>query len=201
MRSLYCSIILIFGLGSSSWAKDYSLKKSIYNNSEVKFKVHRGGGRYSSYLAMNINYAPVKELYNDFIKDQSLKLKNRGEAHITVITPVEYGDRLAGFMTIDEINKIAGEFSIQDSKFQVKCLGEGKSRKDKTYYIVVVSDDLLEIRKRIEQLYLERGGDSKKFQSSHYFPHITLGYTKRDLHESDGVIKDEKSCIHTLLME
>lgn len=33
-----------------------------------------------------------------------------------------------------------------------------------------------------------------KFRAERFFPNITVGFNKRDLHESDGVIKDKTTC-------
>jgi hypothetical protein len=43
-----------------------------------------------SHLAMNIPYIPVESLRKEVEKRLGSDLKNRGEAHITVITPPEY---------------------------------------------------------------------------------------------------------------
>ena len=58
-----------------------------------------------------------------------------------------------------------------------------------TYFVVVQSEDLISIRKKIQDSFVGKGGDKNDFNPLNYFPHITLGFTKRDLHESDGVIK------------
>lgn len=59
----------------------------------------------------------------------------------------------------------------------------------------VNSPDLVAIRKEIQELYVSRGGDGRLFEANHYYPHITVGFSKQDLHEADGVIKDKNSCI------
>ena len=98
-------------------------------------------------------------------------------------------------VTIEEIDHIARRMNIQASKFKVVCLGRGTKDDMSTYYVVVKSEDLLNIRKEIETLFIKKGGEKRKFRAENFFPHITVGFTKRDLHESDGVIKDETSCI------
>lgn len=86
--------------------------------------------------------------------------------------------------------------NIQGSNFDVTCLGSGKKDKDHTYFIVVESQDLVEIRKDVQKLFVHRGGDPLAFNPTKFYPHITLGFTTRDLHESDGVIKDKRSCLY-----
>jgi hypothetical protein len=127
-------------------------------------------------------------------------LKTRGEAHITVVTPVEYWHVLRKVgVTIAEINLIAQESQIQRAQFRVICLGKRSKElagiKESTYYVVVRSPDLLQIRRKVRDLYLSKRGSRRAFKPENWLPHITLGYTERDLHESDGVKKDENSCI------
>lgn len=148
---------------------------------------------------MNIKYTPVKEVYRQLLQRTHLNLKNRGEAHITVITPVEFDRVLSHKLTIGEINQIALDYNIQESGFDIVCIGRGeavvKGKIEKSYFIVIRSEDLIQIRMRVRDLFLERGGNPSLFNVENYFPHITLGFTKRDLHESDGVIKDHSSCL------
>jgi 2'-5' RNA ligase len=66
---------------------------------------------------------------------------------------------------------------------------------EKTFYIVVESPELVAIRQEIQNLFLLKGGNEKDFVAENFYPHITIGYTKRDLHDEDGIIKDAKSCI------
>lgn len=197
MRYFLLLSLLFSGLSSSSIAK-LLLPSSVHNNSSRLFLEHSGGGRFSSYLAMDVNFSPIEDLFKQFSIEEKLKLKNRGEAHITVITPVEYYDTLREKITIEEINKIAQDLGIQSSKFSASCIGRGTVKLDgeseSTYYVVVSSKSLIRIRKEVERLFISRGGDRSKFFATNYHPHITLGYTKRDLHESDGVIKDLHSC-------
>jgi len=127
--------------------------------------------------------------------ERKLSLKNRGEAHITVITPIEYYDVLKSKISMEEINTIALQASIQDSEFKIEYIGEGKKDKDSTFYLVVSSPQLVAIRKLIQEQFESRGGEKNTFKAEHFYPHITLGFTTRDLHESDGVIKDSRSCI------
>lgn len=71
-----------------------------------------------------------------------------------------------------------------------------KGKKEiKTYFLVVGSPALLAIRKKISKLFVEKGGQAKDFVADNFFPHVTIGFTQRDLFESDGVVKDATSCI------
>ncbi len=127
------------------------------------------------------------------------RLITRGEAHVTVLTPPEL-EAVEKFVSIEDVERIALEESIQASDLTPVCLGRGEAildrrKRERTYFIVVRSKNLLVIRRRIEALHIERGGERGVFQATKFYPHITVGFTKSDLHESHGVVKDERSCI------
>tara|TARA_R110002072_G_scaffold1989_2_gene16361 strand:- start:78555 stop:79157 length:603 start_codon:yes stop_codon:yes gene_type:complete len=196
MKSITSFLLVLL---STSLLASLSINPSVFDNSKREMSSHQGEGRFSSYLSMDINYRPVKELFSKLEKELGVKLKNRGEAHITVMTPVEYFDVLKEYVSITEIENIARESKLQSSRFSITCIGEGKFKELRTYYIVVKSQEIMDIRKKIEKLFLSRGGKINDFSAKKHHPHITLGFTKRDLHESDGVIKDDKTCRFELL--
>ncbi|BBM84664.1 2'-5' RNA ligase family protein [Candidatus Uabimicrobium amorphum] len=175
----------------------FDISNDVHKTNEVKFIVHSGPGTYDNYLIQNVPFSPVKELYLSVQEKLKQPLKNRGEAHITVITPPEYNNSLRSVVSMKEIDEIATAMNIQQCQFEIVCLGRGSKKIDgkeeHTYFIVVTSPQLVAIRKRIADLYVKKGGDASKFDYKHYYPHITLGFTKRDLHESDGIIKDKSS--------
>lgn len=147
---------------------------------------------------MNVNYSSVEKMVEQINNRRSTPLKNRGESHITVITPVEYQNILKKKLSIAEINALAKEHNIQNSKFEMICVGKGSvemsGKGESTFYIVVKSQALLSLRRKIQEAFIKKGGTHNSFVPEKYFPHITLGFTKRDLHESDGIIKDENTC-------
>lgn len=155
---------------------------------------HEGPGPFDTYLTMNLPFSPYSELRKQ-IEKKTGALKHRGEAHITVITPIEYFQVLKPIgVTIQEINEIARKQKIQNSRFRLVCVGLGKFQNFETYYVVIESDDLLRIREEIASLYRQKGG-KEAFDPTQYYSHVTLGFSERDLHESDGVIKDRDSCL------
>ncbi|WP_372368146.1 hypothetical protein [Candidatus Uabimicrobium sp. HlEnr_7] len=194
-------LLIVFLLIVSIFANEekFTLEVSsqIHESKSVSFIAHSGTGAFDSYLILNLPYKHVKKVYDDLQVKLEKTLKNRGEAHITVITPPEYYNQLRNYISIEEINEIAKDMKIQNARFDIICIGRGEKKidgkKEHTYYIVVESLDLRNIRKKIWDLYVERGGDPQKFNAERYYPHITLGFTRRDLHESDGIIKDRKS--------
>jgi 2'-5' RNA ligase len=198
MRKILFLFTLLFSIQTFA-AKKLSLSNKVYDNSSLPFLDHSVDALFGSYLTMEIQFAPVAELFKDLLLQKRTQLTNRGEAHITVISPIEYDEVLKpGKVTIEEINQIARNSNIQLSQFKVICLGMGEAqiltKKEKAFFIVVQSDDLIEIRREVKKLFVSKNGDPSLFDENKFYPHITLGFTNRDLHERDGVIKNEDSC-------
>lgn len=174
-------------------AVTYNLSEDVFQNEKVSLLI------YDNYLTMNINYDPIKKLMVQLNDHRKTPLKDRGESHITVITPVEYDNVLKTKININEINAIAARERIQKTAFEIVCIGKGsvkiQNKEESTFYIVVNSPGLLKVRREIQQLFIKNGGAKEAFIPENYHPHITLGFTKRDLHESDGIIKNKKSCV------
>ena len=192
------SILSLSHLSICANERELDLSDNLYKNEKVEFIT------YTHYVAMNLNYAPVKNLFNQLMQESKLKLHSRGEAHVTLITPIEFNKALAQKLKISELNELATEMDIQNSAFEVTCLGRGekiiRDKKESNFFIVIKSDKLLEYRKKVEELFLKKGGKEGLFLPHNFYPHITVGFTKRDLHENDGVIKDAKSCYAGLNM-
>jgi 2'-5' RNA ligase len=143
-----------------------------------------------SYVSLELEYPEYQQTLAKLDAFLSTKLANRGEAHITVLTPAEL--KLVSANTNPET--IQQEWEEWKTKtFKKVCLGEGivKEKKKilKTYYVVVESPELLAFRKYLKTKYAV-----KDFEAEVFYPHITLGFTERDLHFEQGVIKDRKSC-------
>ncbi len=179
----------------AAFAKEISTSSLLTDGSKLSFKTQ------SNYLAMELNFKPSEAIRLEVEKDIGRQLKNRGEAHITVLSPPEY-NTIKSKITIQEINEVAQKNQIQMSSVRPICIGVGESKNNnnqKTYYVVVDSQNLLKIRKEIAEIFVDRGGDLEKFDANNFYPHITLGFTDRDLHlESDGVVKNTDSCRYTL---
>lgn len=177
---------------------EIELRREISGSYEQPFVEHPGGTGAETYLAVNMDYKWITSLRNQIQRRTQEKLKDRGEAHITVINPLEY-EVIKDKMDITEINQMARDMGIQRSKFTIAGIGRGQANlSDKsavTYFLILESDELRRFREVIGQRYLKRGGDPKLFRFDHYYPHITIGFTERDLHEQDGVIKDK---VHSL---
>lgn len=154
-----------------------------------------------SYLALNLPFTEFEKIRKNIEAKQGLTLQHRGEAHITVITPPEY-KKLSKKVSMQEITALADEMDLLHSPYKLLCVGKAsiteQEKAKATYYVVVQSDRLFQIRKAVEMLFVKKGGAAGDFSSDVYYPHVTLGFTDRDLHYEDGVIKDASSCLYSL---
>jgi len=143
-----------------------------------------------SYVSLDLEYPEYQQTLDKLDTFLSTKLVNRGEAHITVLTPPEFKTVTAN-TSAEVIHQEWEEWKTKT--FKKVCLGEGtvkdKKKVLKTYYVVVESSELLAFRKYVKTKY-----NVKNFEAEVFYPHITLGFTERDLHFEQGVIKDQKSC-------
>ena len=144
-----------------------------------------------NYLAMNLDFATYKKIFDEIKQEQS-ELKNRGEAHITVINPNEF-KILKQFVEMKEIENIAR--NIQKAKFTEVCLGLSEAGPKKAFYVVVESEELLQIRLQVAELFYSRGGAQSEFDPQLFFPHITVGFVIDDVHYEQGARKDRRSCL------
>lgn len=174
-------------------ASAYELDRSALDNSEVAFIPHTIPKPYQSYVSYEIAYPPVKELLEE-LKKTTGPLTDRGEAHITVITPPEFDRVLSKVLKIEEINELVLAENIQRATYEPVCIGSGSKDDRKTYYVVVRSPELLRLREAVHKLYLEKNG-KEIFDPGNYYPHITLGYINGDVHEDDGLKKNDKTCL------
>ena len=185
-------------LGASQTpVETYALSNEIFATSQVA----NPNGLDPNYISVSLPFAPANLLKKHIERSTGLTLIDRGEAHITVLTPPEM-QVLTQKLSKESVVDLLGVADLQDESFNVVCLGRGRiTSGDKaldTYFIVTASKGLFERRARVEQAFLAAGGSLTQFSATHYFPHVTLGFTERDLHESDGIIKDKNSCIEPL---
>lgn len=196
---------LLLLVSASSFAAPFTLSQAAFDNRTVPFIPHIGSAAMSNYLAMNLRYAPFDALRQEVEQRLGFKLKQRGEAHITTISPVEYDKALRTKISISDINILSARRRIQTTAFTVVCVGRGKAliegKEAYTYFAVVHSPGLLSLREDVAQVFERRGGSHMAFSPRHFYPHVTLGYTDRDLHDTDGVIKDRRSCWENIVTQ
>lgn len=181
-----------------------SLDVKIIDTSSMPFVPHLGPGAFDNALALNVPYHALKELRAKIEKQTGLTLEyykgwaQEGEAHVTVITPVEYWEVLRPYISIDEINNIATTHKIQETSLLILGIGRGKSvfkgKEEQTFFIIAASSRLKVLRQAVWKEFVKKGGNPEAFNPNDFYPHITIGYTLRDLHIQDGVYKD---VVHT----
>lgn len=168
--------------------------------------VAQGPGAFDNALAMNIPYAPIVGLRRQLQEALGRPLNfftgwnPSGEAHVTVLTPIEY-QKMAQAMpsgrpplAMAQIGEVAAAEGIQHADLALLGIGSGRTviegRNEETYFLIVESRALRQLRRKIHARYVASGGDPLAFDPERFYPHITIGFTRRDLHEADGVLKD-----------
>lgn len=115
---------------------------------------------------MNFDYQYVKPVF-EVLNSTKVPLINRGESHVTVISPPEFAILAAAGITIEQVNKIARDLKIQSSKVAIVCLGKEDvvvaNLNKIVYQIIVKVPNLVKIRRKIFQLYMQQGGNSALF--------------------------------------
>ena len=199
---LLAFIVLCYSLIGFSQTTELKLTTDIYHNNEELFHSHQGEGPWDSTLAMSIGYANIKSLRAQIEAALNIKLdyfkkwNPDGEAHITVVTPNEFWDVLKLKLDMNRIEAIADQYDIQESRLSILGIGSAKGivngKEAETFFVIVDSAQLRNIRQQIFYAFTRAGGDRGSFDPTWFFPHITIGYIETDLHESNGVLKNLK---------
>ncbi|MEQ1722589.1 MAG: hypothetical protein ABL930_05395 [Pseudobdellovibrio sp.] len=155
-------------------------------------------GEDKNYFSIDLKYDRYKEVLAQLINKVG-PLKDRGEAHITIISPPEFKILTTGKkfkLNAQKITEAYVKYNKGVYSFKEVCIGSSEknqnSKSMKTYYIVLESPDLFSFRREIARL---SELPTSQFDPNLFNPHITLGFTDRDLHFEDGAIKDAKSCL------
>ncbi|KAJ1668410.1 hypothetical protein IW140_000238 [Coemansia sp. RSA 1813] len=195
-------------------APTLALKTSALESGNIPFTSHASDKPFGTYLQQTLDFGPFKELFDAISTTTNTAIHSRGEAHITVISPPEFDHVLkpAG-VTIEEIESIALRSGIQDARLVPVCLGRfsgtlpnPKTDADKgtfLLYSLVVADvhnDLLAIRRKVFEVYREKGGQGALFQPEGFWPHVTLGFDRRDLFIEDSIYKGSNYCYAPIRM-
>lgn len=155
--------------------------------------VRRNSFPEQTYISYLLPYEKYHGLLKRLENKLGRKLRNRSEAHITIITPPEYVI-LKQVIPEDEFKHMTNEFLIAKPQYKEICLGIGVAKNNpelKTYYLVVDSKDMFAFRHKLAQVAKL---SKSQFNSDDFYPHITLGFTDRDLHQQDGVLKTKDTC-------
>jgi 2'-5' RNA ligase len=159
------------------------------NIKPISFLFKQKTGCFGSYISLNISYTEVSNVFKQ-IQTAQRNLKNRGEAHITLLTPPEFQNLFVkNKISMNRLReKINESFSAANISFTVESIGSGHIGKLSTYFLIVRSNDLEKLRESLAELLPDN--DRTEFLKTGFYPHITLGFNKRDLHISEGIRKD-----------
>lgn len=199
---IFIGLLLLISIKSYALT-ELHLDKSILNSSKLDFITHTGTPTsFNNALALNIEYHQIKRLREVLMDELGIKINFltawnfSGEAHVTTISPPEYKNVLRHFISMKKINEIAISLDIQGADLTVLGLGSGSTKMgghiEETFFLIVDSNKLRKIRHAIYQEFVKNGGDPSAFDPTWFFPHITIGYTKKDIHENNGLLKDIK---------
>lgn len=151
-----------------------------------------------AYVSLGVPFQPVNAVKKAIEERTGLTLTDRGEAHVTLVTPPEL-QALRSRLSGPQILAALGNGDLQSEALEIPCVGSGSkvtAQKTQTaYFLIVHSEGLFERRRHLEQAFQAAGGLPGRFEADHFYPHVTIGFTHVDLHEQDGVIKDDRACI------
>lgn len=180
-----CILSFSLFLSLTAFAREELRVENFANASQTPFI------RYPDVLVLNVPYAPIVKLREELNRINNLNLDflrsldPNGEAHVTTITPPEYLV-LKDFVNIDEINQIAEESNIQEADISILGIGSAKQNRNgrdyETFFVLVESRKLRDIRYQIWKKFVADGGRADAFDPDLFFPHITVGYINGDVH-------------------
>ena len=140
-------------------------------------------------MARNISFEPVSQIRRHIEMRRNLKLRHRGEAHITILTPPEYNQirEWNPSVNMNSINRLVGPV-VQYLHFNVLGIGSVKGLNtnneiSEVFFLVVRSRGLRAIRKLIAA---EWSIPKKIFDPMQQDFHITIGFTVSDLFSRPG---------------
>jgi 2'-5' RNA ligase len=202
MRLFSATLLLstLFAATTIAAERPIPISRSFFNSAKVAFESHAEAKPFGSWLQLTLNVKYAKPIFDGINKLYKGALKTRGEAHITVITPPEFDQTLSKKLTMKEIEAIAKKHHIQRAQFSLKCVGrartvlKGSTRADSVYFLVAKSNDLRNIRWAVWRAYVKKGGDPSTFNPDAFWPHVTLGFTTRDMFPEDGIYKGYNTC-------
>lgn len=200
MKSKVLYIILLITLGISQTAMgEILLSKNIFRKVPFSSQYSEDGSliRSTDFRSVNSLIPQLQKKFKQLLKGKNLR--DRNESHITVITPPEgKSNFFPGSIGIDKVlptNEMINMYkgSLQDTTFDVVCVGmQSNSRGNIVFYLVVESEDILNIRKEISLIVSSQDPTIPFKPVRNYYPHITIGFVGGDVH---GVSKGEDSCV------
>ncbi|MCI5209936.1 MAG: hypothetical protein D3910_14330 [Candidatus Electrothrix sp. ATG2] len=140
---------------------------------------------YGTYLVHNVNYEPILRLKKKIEKIRGLQLTDRGEAHITLLTPPEH-DRIKAFNSDYSMHKVEElvSSSLQFCDWEAIGVGSAKGmnfegKETEVFFIVIESKELRDIRRRVAKAFEL---PKRIFDPQSQDFHITIGFVVSDLY-------------------
>lgn len=196
MKFSFLILLFIFTISPVESKEKVKLSNEIYKDVPFSSQFIDSGA-----LIRNVNYGPVRKLIPQLERIFKLKLKSRGEAHITTITPPEAEGWFSNHKGINYLissKELHQKYFpiLQKKKFKVLCVGRQKNKKGNiVFYLVVETPDLLAVRKNIQaevEMRAKFSGLKSNFKAASFYPHITIGFVGGDVH---GVSKGPETCV------
>ncbi|KAJ1981803.1 hypothetical protein H4R35_000569 [Dimargaris xerosporica] len=190
----------------SSPVKDaIAVPRRLFHTAPIPFAPHAGPGPFDTWLQQTLNYmhlAIVRAAVTHQHNDTRHPLQDRGEAHVTLITPPEFSQILApAGVTHADLVRIAQQHRVQRIAFRPICIGRQQipdplepGVNQVVYNLIVASPEWLQLRWAVWDHFVALGGEPSHWDPQYYYPHITIGFTHRDLFDQDGVHKGSNSC-------
>ncbi len=164
---------------------------------------------HSDYVSIEFPYPPFQHLFRQVNESRltqgKLPLNSRGEAHLTLLRPAEIKELQKVLTEADwkSLPALAEELGVAKAPLEVVTVGVSRARIQtpagstvdaETVYLVVKSEGAGAFRNKVSELAQRRRREAGRspaftFEPNAHAPHITLGFTHRDLHEADGVDK------------
>ncbi|MCJ8344814.1 hypothetical protein MJH12_04685 [bacterium] len=208
ISTIFCQDLSI----QSQWTdllqkKSYHQAQSFYQDlySPMAFVSHiNPKSYYGTYLIHNVSLPSLQKLKNSIEIIKDLKLKSRGEAHITVLTPPEFNQIKKSHpnFSMEKVHDLIKD-RMQSLKWRSLGIGHQKGKNYKgiyseVFFLVIESKDLRELRYEIKETFQL---SDQSFNPDLQDFHITIGYTLSDLHNIDkgiGTLDYEVSMIKVL---
>ena len=184
------AVLFIFTLGCTALPQEqvepeYKISSELYQTYNLPYE------REPHSVEMSVPAQPVKQFIETWKAQEGEDFNPRASYTIPVVSPSEM-KRLLGKMKREEIEDIARSLYLQNSRFNVRCVGQKEMKGHDDYFLVLDSDDLTRIRLDILEVYRLRGGDRKDFLATDYTALIPLNQTESSLEGLD--VKSEADC-------
>ncbi|KAJ1977982.1 hypothetical protein H4R34_003370, partial [Dimargaris verticillata] len=190
--------------GSSPAKGSIAVPHRLLHTAAIPFAPHTGPGPFDTWLQQTLNYTHLGAVRAAVTQrhDTRHPLQDRGEAHVTLITPPEFSQILApAGVTHADLIRIAQQHRVQSIAFRPICIGRQQipdpvepGANQVVYNLIVSSPEWLRLRWAVWDHFVALGGEPSRWDPQYHYPHVTIGFTHRDLFDQDGVHKGRNSC-------